>query len=103
MSTDAWFREFERGEGARLSRLEEARDTLKGHELVERLKRLVEWWTQNEDIPMSQQSECRDIGRQLYALGGEALMREAYYEAKGVNNCASVCAAYWDGIGEWRW
>lgn len=39
----------------------------------------------------------------LYALGGEALMREAYYDAKAENPAVTVIQAYWDGIGGWRW
>lgn len=64
---------------------------------------LTKRWTPYEDIPGSQQSDCRDIGKKLHGLGGEALMREAYYEATAANRAASVIAAYWDGIGDWRW
>lgn len=64
---------------------------------------LTKRWTIHEDIPRSQQIECREIGRKLHALGGEAAMRVAYYEATGRNRAATVVAAYFDGIGEWRW
>ena len=67
------------------------------------LRELTKRWNAYEEIPMSQQRECREIGRVLNALGGMALMQEAYYDAHGENRCASVVAAYWDGIGEWRW
>ena len=48
------------------------------HQLCELTKR----WTLDEDIRLSQQQECRDIGRKLHHLGGEALMRDAYYYRK---------------------
>lgn len=70
---------------------------------IEQLCDLTKRWTTYEDIPMSQQRECRTIGRVIHSLGQEPLMREAYYTAKGLNPAASVIAAYWDGIGEWRW
>ena len=69
----------------------------------EQLCELTKRWTIHEDIPRSQQSECRDIGRKLHGFGGEAAMRDAYYEAIGRNRAASMVAAYFDGIGEWRW
>lgn len=70
---------------------------------IEQLCELTKRWTIYEDIPISQQQECRNIGRVIYSLGAEPLMREAYYTAKGLNPAASVVAAYWDGIGDWRW
>lgn len=72
-------------------------------DLTNRLCELTKQWTEYEDVPRSQQAECRDIGRKIHALGGENAMREAYYAAKGQNRTASVVQAYWDGIGEWRW
>lgn len=64
---------------------------------------LTKRWTAHEDIPRSQQLECRGIGRKLLALGGEAAMLDAYYEATGRNRASTVIAAYFDGIGEWVW
>lgn len=60
-------------------------------------------WTTHEDIPRSQQFECREIGKRLWELGGIKAMRDAYYEAKGRNLAAVTVQAYWDGVGEWRW
>jgi hypothetical protein len=71
--------------------------------LFRELSDLSKRWNTFEDIPASQQSECRGIGRKIYALGGEVMMREAYYHAKGANPSAYILAAYWDGIGEWQW
>jgi hypothetical protein len=71
--------------------------------LFSQLRELTKRWTVYEDIPKSQQAECRAIGKQLNALGGTALMREAYYDAKAENPAASTVQAYWDGVGEWRW
>ena len=71
--------------------------------LVEQLCDLTKRWNIYEDIPRSQQSECRQIGRQLYALGSEDAMRRAYYEATARNRAATVLAAYFDGIGDWVW
>lgn len=71
--------------------------------LTAQLVELTKRWTTYEDIPKSQQSECREIGRKLHAIGGEGLMREAYYAATGPNRAACTLAAYWDGVGEWRW
>lgn len=70
---------------------------------IDQLCELTKRWTTYEDIPRSQQAECRDIGRRLHAFGGEAAMRDAYYEATGRNRAATVLAAYFDGIGDWRW
>ena len=71
--------------------------------VTDQLCELTKRWTAYEDIPRSQQSECRDIGRKLHALGGEQAMRDAYYEATARNRAATVLAAYFDGIGEGRW
>jgi hypothetical protein len=71
--------------------------------LFAQLRDLTKRWNIYEDIPESQQKECRSIGRKLHALGREPLMREAYYDATGDNRAASVLAAYWDGIGDWQW
>ena len=71
--------------------------------LFEELRWVTGLWTVYEDIPKSQQARCRVIGTKLNALGGEALMREAYYDAKAANQAATVVQAYWDGIGDWRW
>lgn len=71
--------------------------------LFEQLRALTRNWNTYEDIPESQQRQCTRIGKSLHALGGEELMREAYYHAKGYNPAVSVIQAYWDGIGEWRW
>jgi hypothetical protein len=73
------------------------RDQLFGH-----LRDLVKFWTLHEVPLSSQQSEAKRIGKALHALGGEALMREAYYDAKRSNRAASALQYYWDGIGEWR-
>lgn len=67
------------------------------------LRELTRRWNEHEDIPRSQRLECRNIGEALHALGGEALMREAYYDAKSHNRAVTVIQAYWDGIGDWRW
>jgi hypothetical protein len=71
--------------------------------LIAQLCELTKRWTTYEDIPRSQQTECRSIGGQLDKLGGKALMIEAYYEAKAVNTAAFMIQAYWDGIGDWQW
>ena len=71
--------------------------------LFAQLRELTRRWNTYEDIPRSQQLECRKIGTQLHAIGGEALMLDAYYDAKGQNLAASTIQAYWDGVGDWRW
>jgi hypothetical protein len=70
---------------------------------IDQLCELTKRWNIYEDVPKSQQAECRAIGLVIYELGQEPLMREAYYTAKGLNKAASVVAAYWDGIGGWQW
>jgi hypothetical protein len=74
-----------------------------GDVLFSELRRVTAMWNTHEDIPTSQKLLCRQIGKRLYELGGEALMREAYYDAKAANRAVTVIQAYWDGIGEWRW
>jgi len=71
--------------------------------LFSELRRLTAMWNNYEDVPTSQQLLCRQIGRRLHALGGAALMREAYYDAKAKNPAITVVQAYWDGVGDWRW
>lgn len=72
-------------------------------QLFEQLRALTRNWNTYDDIPESQQKECIQIGKRLHALGGEGLMRDAYYDAKAANVAVTVIQAYWDGIGEWRW
>jgi hypothetical protein len=74
-----------------------------GTALTEQLCELTSRWTEYEDIPASQKSECRQIGVELNKLGGTSAMRDAYYEAKGRNRAASSIQPFWDGVGEWRW
>lgn len=71
--------------------------------LINQLIDLTKRWNSYEDVPKSQQAECRKIGQQLHATGGEALMRAAYYSARDYNRDVHVIQAYWDGIGNWRW
>ena len=103
MSTDQWFREFEREEANRQQRLDDIRGDIQRRDLFADLRRLTKQWTIHDDIPVSEQRECREIGKKLHALGREELMLQAYYDATGENRAAHVVAAYWDGIGEWRW
>lgn len=70
---------------------------------IEQLLDLTKRWNHYEDVPKSQQYECAEIGRRINASGGFAAMQDAYREAKSHNKAASVVAAYWDGIGDWRW
>ena len=72
-------------------------------DLFAQLRELTKRWNEHEDIPKSQQYECREIGRKLNALGGMQLMVDAYYDARAHNRAASTVQAYWDGIGDWRW
>ena len=72
-------------------------------DLFTALAALSDQWAMDGQVPGFQIAECVAIGRELYNLGGEALMQEAYYHAKGSNRCASVIQAYWDGIGDWQW
>lgn len=71
--------------------------------LTEQLCDLTKRWTEWEDIPESQKSECRRIGKALNASGGMKAMQDAYYEAKGRNRAASSIQPFWDGVGDWRW
>lgn len=71
--------------------------------LVEHLCDLTKRWNIHEDIPRSQQIECREIGKRLNEAGGFALMQDAYREARSRNRAVSVVQAYWDGVGDWRW
>lgn len=78
--------------------------TTKGQaELTEQLCDLTSRWTEYEDIPASQKSECRSIGERLNKIGGISAMQDAYYEAKGRNRAASSIQPFWDGVGDWRW
>ncbi len=80
-----------------------ASERAQSRDLFAQLRDLTKHWTIHEDIRVSELKECREIGRQLHALGGEALMREAYYDTKASNPAAVTLAAYWHGIEEWRW
>ena len=71
--------------------------------LFQRLFDLTRNWNDYEDIPQSQQIECRQIGKDLHAAGGIEKMRAAYYAAKGRNPHVHVIQAYWDNVGDWRW
>lgn len=71
--------------------------------LIDQLCDLTKRWNDHEDIPRSQQLECRTIGEKLNDLGGCHAMREAYREAKARNTSVHVIQAYWDGIGDWQW
>lgn len=72
-------------------------------ELTDELCALTRYWNAYEDIPKSQQNECKAIGRKLHEAGGFRYMTDAYHHAKSQNRCASTIQAYWDGIGDWRW
>ena len=76
---------------------------IKYEELVKKLIELTKQWNPFDDVPEVQQKECREIGEAFNELGGIDVMREAYYRVKAINQCCSVMAAYWDGIGEWKW
>ena len=86
-----------------LDRLESLARAATPEKLFEQLRALTRNWNNHEDIPRSQQLECRDIGRKLNAIGGKQLMTDAYYDAKATNNYVAVIQAYWDGIGDWQW
>ena len=87
--------------GRRVNRKSEVAMTQE--QLFTQLQELTKRWNDYEDVPRSQQAECRKIGEKIHALGGEALMRDAYYDAKAHNRFCTVVQAYWDGIGDWRW
>lgn len=97
--TETWFS----APGVEVSQDRQEREAASIKAAIGQLCELTKRWTAFEDIPRSQQIECRDIGRRLHAIGGDAAMRDAYYEATGHNRAATVIAAYFDGIGEWRW
>jgi len=99
-SVERFDSQFAESEDERNSRLAYGR---KRRALFDQLHELTKRWTTYEDIPRSQQLECTDIGKRIHALGKEALMRDAYYHATERNRAASVIAAYWDDIGDWRW
>ena len=71
--------------------------------LTAQLCELTKRWNTWQDIPRSQQLECKKIGERLNAVGGKAMMTDAYYEAKSFNAAASVVRAYWNGVGDWLW
>ncbi|MDE2107444.1 MAG: hypothetical protein KGL39_60165 [Patescibacteria group bacterium] len=70
---------------------------------TEQLIDLTKRWNDHEDIPRSQQLECKKIGEKINAQGGFAAMQEAYRAARRANPMTHVIQAYWDGIGDWRW
>lgn len=70
--------------------------------LIEQLINLTSRWNAHEDIPKSQQIECRDIGKAIYGLGGMAAMQNAYRTAHGHNRAAHVVQLYWHDIGDWQ-
>ncbi len=98
-----WDDQFAETEDERNSRLREKRVERWRSEAIAQLCELTKRWNTFEDIPKSQQHECRSIGERLHGLGGMNAMRQAYYAAKADNPAASVVAAYWDGVGEWQW
>ena len=69
--------------------------------VVSDLEALVLHWDQNEDIPPSQVSKAKQIGKELHAIGGMGAMRDAYYQARRINLCANALNVLWNGIGEW--
>jgi hypothetical protein len=78
-------------------------DDPKKKELFRQLCALTRNWNDHEDIPRSQQLECRKIGEALSAIGGNAAMVEAYYIARALNSNVHVIQAYWDGVGDFQW
>jgi hypothetical protein len=72
------------------------------HALYDELLELTRAWTRHDRI-LPNEIRVKAIGRQLYELGGEQLMRMAYYHATAANRAASVLSLLWDGIGEWSW
>ena len=71
--------------------------------LFAELRNLTQFWNAHEDVPKSQQIECRKIGERINAKGGQALMVKAYYDAKSANRHVAVIQAYWNGVGDWVW
>lgn len=109
-SDPQWFRQMEADEARRQERLDEIRADLKRRDersaetvaLILELEGIVQGWNETDLIAKSQESRCRAIGHRLHELDGEEAMRRAYRDSRLINRCASVLAAYWDGIGEWR-
>lgn len=111
MSTPQWFAEFERDEARRQDRLDQIRANLQRRDeqeaetvaLIAELENMVQTWNEVDLIPVKEEQRCRAIGKRLHEIDGVPAMTRAYRDARLVNRCASVLAAYWDGIGEWRW
>jgi len=72
-------------------------------ELFAELCKVTANWNRFDDIPDGQRAAVRSIGQKLHAIGGEAVMREAYYHAKAANPFVHLIQSYWHGIGDWRW
>jgi hypothetical protein len=70
---------------------------------IEQLLDLTKRWNNHEDIPRSQQLECRKIGERINSEGGFAGMQEAYRQARMLNPDVHVIQTYWDGVGDWEW
>ncbi len=67
------------------------------------LLELTKRWNNHEDVPRSQQLECKAIGKNLNHVGGMSAMQDAYREARAANKDVHVIQAYWHGIGGWQW
>lgn len=59
-------------------------------------------WSRHDRV-LPNEARTKAIGRRLYELGGEELMRVVYYHVTGANPAASNLSLLWDGIGDWRW
>jgi hypothetical protein len=70
--------------------------------LYDELLEVSREWTRHDRI-LPNEERARALGRRLYEIGGEGLMQMAYYHATAANPAATVLAALWDGIGEWKW
>ena len=70
-------------------------------EVYDELYRLISFWTLHEDIRETERRTAVRIGKAFYDIGGERLMRDAYYNARARNRAASVLNLYWNGIGDW--
>lgn len=79
------------------------RQTIEPEAAVRQLLELTKRWNNHEDVPRSQQIECRQIGERINAAGGMRAMIAAYDEATNANRDVRVIQAYWDGVGDWRW